>query len=141
MPEFIVVSEDEPATDAVPVIVSAADSAEAIDKYLRKVYSKDEVFREGVLDRSIHMSFAERFFIVTDKEKRYFGRGTLRVDMAVVEERIRAYFSDNPSVGEKFIAYIQTGDEALFDDEAFEVIAASDTTGVAALEMSNIQRI
>lgn len=87
------------------------------------------------------MSFAERFFIVTDKEKRYFDRGALRVDLAVVEERVRAYFSDNPSVGEKYFAYIQSGDEALFDDEVFEVIAASDTTGIAALEMSSIQRI
>lgn len=60
--------------------------------------------------------------------------------MAVVEERIRAYFGDNPSVADKFIAYIQTGDESLFD-EVFEVIAASDTSGLAALEISNLKHI
>jgi hypothetical protein len=61
--------------------------------------------------------------------------------MAVVEERIRAYFGDNPSVADEFIAYIRTGDESLFDDEVFEVIAASDTSGLAALEMSNLKHI
>lgn len=141
MPEFIVVSEDVPVTEVAPVIVSAVDSREAVDKYLRKVYAKEEAFRDGVLDRSVNMSFAERFFIVTDKEKRYFDRGTLRIDIAVVGERIRAYFSDSPSVGEKYFAYLQSGDEALLDDEVFEVIAASDATGIAALEMSSIRRI
>lgn len=141
MPEFIVVSEDEPATDYAPVIVFADNASEAIDKYLRKVYAKEDVFREGVLDRCLNMSFAERFFLVTEKEHRDFDRGTYKADLKVVGERIHAYFKDNPRIGEKYFEYLKSGNEDILDEEAFEVIAASDRSGVAALEMARIQRI
>lgn len=141
MPEFIVVSEDDSAIHVAPVIVSAEDSDEAIDKYLRKVYAKDEVFRDSVLDRCINMSFGERFFIVTEKEKRDFERGTYKANLKAVEERIRAYFKDDPSVGEKYFAYLRSGDEKFMDEEVFATLAASDTSGVAALEMAQLQRI
>jgi hypothetical protein len=132
MPEFIVVSEDEPATE---------DGSEAIDKFLRQIYSKDDVFREGVLDRCVNISFAERFFLVTDKENKDFEDGCLKPDLTVVGERIRAYFSAEPEVGEKYFAYLQSGDENILTDEVFEGIAASDPTGIAALEMAALSRI
>lgn len=141
MPEFIVVSEDESATEIPPVIVSAKDASEAIDKFLRKIYAKDDGFREDILDRCINMSFNERFFLVTDQEKADFDNGTFKSDPAVIEERIRAYFSNDPLVGEKYFAFLQSGDENILDDEVFEVIAASDPTGIAALEMARLQHI
>ena len=141
MPEFIVVSEDEPATEIPPVIVSAKDASEAIDKFLRKSYAKDDVFREGILDRCINMSFAERFFLVTDQEKADFDNGKFKSNPAVIEERIRAYFSNDPLVGEKYFAFLYGADEDILDDEVFEVIAASDPTGVVALEMAHLQRV
>lgn len=141
MPEFIVVSEDEPATEIPPVIVTAKDASEAIDKFLRQVYSKDDVFREGVLDRCVNMSFAERFFLVTDQEDEDFANGCLKPDLTVVGERIMAYFSTDPEVGEKYFAFLQSGDENILTDKVFEGIAASDPTGVAALDIATLPRI
>jgi len=141
MQEFIVVSDEEPATEIRPAIVFAENASEAIDKFLRKIYAKDNAFREDVLDRCVNMSFAERFFIVTDKEKEDFENGCLKVDLTAVGERIRTYFSMNPAVGEKYFTYLQSGDESVLDDEVFEVIAASDTDGIAALKMTDLPRV
>ena len=141
MPEFIVVSDEEPATEIHPAIVSAENADEAIDKFLRQIYAKENVFREDVLDRCVNMSFAERFFIVTDKEKRDFENGCLKVDLAAVKERVTTYFSMNPAVGEKYFAYLQGGDESVLDDEVFEVIAASDTSGIAALKIADLSHV
>ncbi|TFW33588.1 hypothetical protein [Massilia horti] len=140
--QYLVVWEDQPATEVPPAVVSAVDANQATDKYLRLVYSKDEVFRESVLDRSINMSFAERFFIVTDEERQKFDRtGAVDYDLDVVEARVRVYFGARPDIAEKYVQYIRTGKQDLIDDEAFEVIASSDPEGVAALALDELQHL
>jgi len=141
MPEFIVVWEDEPATEVAPVIVDASSAKEAVDKYLRQVYAKDDVFRDSVLSRHLNACFAERFFLVTEQEHSDFDPETYKPDMKMVEERIRVYFKDTPLVGEKYFQYLESGDKDLLDEDAFETIAASDHSGIAALEMASILRI
>jgi hypothetical protein len=55
-----------------PQAVLADSEDDAIQKYLKVIYSKDDVFRESVLDLAINVSFVEQFYLSSEHEKKRF---------------------------------------------------------------------
>ena len=127
--KYLVCDCDESAVDFAPSIVHAASPAEALDQYVRKVYAKDEIFREDVLERKYNMCFLERFFISTPEENELFDKtGTVNTAMELVFSRVREFFAAKPEFGNLFVRYMETADESLIDDDIFEFIAVTTMT-------------
>lgn len=140
--QYLVASLDEGLKTWPPYIVEVNSPEQAVDKFLRQVYSKDAGFREFVLDMSMNCSFIERFFIATDVEKKQFDEtGRVDYDLKVIAERIRVFFKKSPDLGEKFLRYMDSRNESEMDDSVFEFISAADTSGVLALDIESIPRL
>lgn len=139
---FLVASDDEPVSAWEPVIVFADDKEGAIDRYLRGVYSKDPIFRQSVLDLSINGSFVEKFFIVSPADEHSFDTtGLVDYDLDLVKARVMAFFSERPELGESFVQYMDTRDDAHLTEEVFEFISTADATGIVALDMEEIRHL
>lgn len=140
--EFLVASSDESLSDWAPVIVLANSMDGAIDRYLRREYSKDPIFRDSVLDLSVNGSFVEKFFVMSDAENHNFETtGHVAYDLDTVKARVRVFFSERPDLGERFVSYMDTRDESYIGDEVFEFISATDASGIVALDLDEIRRI
>lgn len=140
--QYLVASSDEGLKTWPPFIAEADCSDQAIDKFLRQVYSKDPDFRDFVLDMSVNCSFIERFFIATDAEKTQFDEtGRVDYDLKVIAERVRNFFAKRPDLATKFLRYMDTRDESELDDDTFEFISAADPSGVLALDIESISRL
>ncbi len=128
MKKYLICSMDESVLDFPPKAVFACDEKDALTRYLKLVFSKDEIFRESVLNLSINMSFLERFFLCTDQEKKRFDlTAETGTEFEIVESRIKSYFASRPDLGEKFICYVKSQDRSILDDEVFEFIALNGT--------------
>lgn len=139
---FLVASDDDSVSDWEPVVVLAGSKEEAIDRYLRIEYSKNPIFRENVLDLSINCSFVEKFFLTTSAENHSFkATGQVDYDLDIVKSRVRAYFSERPDLGEKFVLYVDTRDASHVDEEVFEFISAADPGGIVALDIDEIRQV
>jgi len=140
MKRFLVCSSDVSVVDRQPIVVHANSPMESITRYLREVYSKDPVFRESVLDLCVNMSFLEQFYIPSQLEQERFLRtGTVGTEEEIVKSRLRAFFDSRPDLGEKYISYMETGDETLIDDEMFEYIAEHETADKAGVTVVDIE--
>lgn len=140
--QYLVTSLDEGLKTWPPFIVEVDSPEEAIDKFLRQVYSRDSDFREFVRDMSVNCSFIERFFLVTEAEKKEYDRtGKIDYDFDVISQRVRKFFSKRPDLGNRFLRYMETREECLLDDELFEFISASDPSGILALDIESIPRL
>lgn len=140
--QYLVASSDEGLKTWPPFIVEADRSDQAIDKFLRQVYSKDPEFRDFVLDMSINCSFIERFFIATGAEKTQFDEtGRVDYDLKVIAKRVRKFFTKRPDLGEKFLSYMDTRNESELDDDVFEFISAADPSGILAFDIEAIPRL
>jgi len=140
--QYLVASSDEGLKTWPPFIVEVDSPDQAIDKFLRQIYSKDPDFREFVCDMSINCSFIERFFIATSAEKRQFDEtGRVDYDLKVIAKRVRKFFARRPELGEKFLRYMDTRDESELDDEVFEFISAADPSGILAFDIESIPRL
>lgn len=139
---FLVASDDESVSEWEPVVVLAESKEAAIDRYLRVEYSKDSIFREGVLSLTLNMSFLEKFFIVTPEDGERFDRtGEVDYDLDVVKARVREFFDVRADLGEKFVRYMDTRDESHVSDEVFEFISAADPCGIVALDIDEIRQL
>lgn len=128
MKRYLICSPDESVLDFPPKAVVANNSEEALTRYLKLVYSRDEVFRETVFDLSINMSFLERFCISTDQEiSRFNLTSESGTEFEIVESRIRSYFASRPDLGYKYLCYLKAEDRSLLDDEVFEFIALNES--------------
>ncbi|NIA54754.1 hypothetical protein HAV22_14030 [Massilia sp. TW-1] len=140
--QYLVASSEEGLETWPPFVVEANSPEQAIDKFLRQIYSKDPGFQEFVQDMSINCSFIERFFIATDAEKAQFDQsGRVDYDLEVIAKRVRDFFVNAPDLGEKFLRYMDTRDENELDDSVFEFISAADPRGVLALALDSIPRL
>lgn len=138
---FLVASDDEPVSAWPPAIVRADDEDGAIDRYLRMEYSKDPIFRQSVLELSINGSFIEKFFIVSVEENRSFETtGRVKFDLHLIIGQVMAFFSTRPDLGEKYVHYMESRDVSHLNDEVFEFIAASDATGIVALDLDEMRQ-
>lgn len=139
---FLVASDDEPVSAWEPVVVSAESKEEAIDRYLRIAYSKDPVFRDGVMSLTINDSFLEQFFIVTrSDEEKHVSMDKGKNDLNLVKARVRSFFFNRPDLGEKYVRYMDTRDTSLVDDDLFEFISAADPGGIIALDIDDMRQL
>lgn len=74
MASYFVACFDAGVNSMEAAVIAASSEAEAIAKYLTHVLAFSAFHREDVLDRSINLSFAERFFITSTQEKRGSGK-------------------------------------------------------------------
>lgn len=139
---FLVASDDEPVSAWEPVVVFAECEEEAIDQYLRVVYSKDRCFRDSVLALTINCSFIEKFFIVSPSDIQSFeSTGKVDYDWDVVKARVRRFFEARPDLGEQFVRYMDTQDTSCINEEVFEFISAADPSGIVALDIDEIRQL
>jgi hypothetical protein len=140
--KYLVASDDEPISAWEPVIVLADNKLDALERYLRVVYSKDPIFRQSVLDLSSNGSFLEKFFIVSPEGNEAFEKtGQLEYDLTTIKSRVMLFFSERPDLGDRFVSYMDTRDVSHMIQEVFEFISASDPTGLIALDMEEIRHL
>ena len=99
-----------------------------MQKFLRDVYSKDEIFRNSVLDLAVNMTFVEQFYLNSGQERHGFDyKKEVITEQEVVKRRIEIFFSTKPNLGKIFIQYMETRDVTLISDDVFEFIATSES--------------
>lgn len=138
--KFLVCSSDEPISRSFGYIVDAQTADEARLIYLSRIYAKDSIFRDSVLDLSMNLTFVERFYLGTPQETyRFEQTGLASVPDGVVAERVREFFATKPSLGEEFLKFMGDGDKSRVTEEMFEFIATHDGDGgVEVLELDNM---
>lgn len=130
MKRYLICSVDQSVADFHPQAVFAGNAEEALHKYLRAVYSKDESFRNSVLDLAVNMTFVERFYLASNcEEERFNQTGTTGTEQEIIKARVKAFFAARPDLGEKFVRYMETEDRTLVDDEVFAYIAVNEESG------------
>ena len=128
MKRYLICSRDLSVAKWAPEAVLANSEEEALQKYLKSVYSKDDLFRESVLDLAVNAGFVEQFYLSSEHEKRRFNKtGTVGTEDEVVKSRIKAFFAPRPELGERFIQYMETEDASVISDDVFEYIALKET--------------
>lgn len=124
MKRYLICSVDQPVSAWPPQAVLAKTPDEALQTYLRVVYSKDDAFRESVLDLSVNLSFVEQFYLASGQElDRFHSTGVAGTESEIVRSRIRSFFQARPEMGEAFIRYMETEDRSLISDDIFGYIA------------------
>jgi hypothetical protein len=133
------VAHDDSLTDWEPAFVDAMSNEEAIEHYLKTVYSKDSVFREHVQDLRNVDAFVGSLVFSTADEKIDFMNGHRLRSPEFIQSRISNFFAEEPSLGETFWKYLTTEDPSVIDDETYEFVAAKSPEGVIAIEASAIR--
>ncbi len=145
MKRFLISSADDSVVNFQVRIVLAENAEKAIQTYLRRVYAKDEIFRESVLDLSANMSFAERFYLSTDFETQRMQRsGVVGTEPEIVRSRVKSYFKDRPDLGDRYLGYMDTTDAGLITEDLFEYIATKLVQrehGLVAMDIDAIEVI
>ncbi len=145
MKRFLISSADDSVVNFQVRIVLAENAEKAIQTYLRRVYAKDEIFRESVLDLSANMSFAERFYLSTDFEtQRMQSSGVVGTEPEIVRSRVKSYFKDRPDLGDRYLGYMDTTDAGLITEDLFEYIATKLVQrehGLVAMDIDAIEVI
>ena len=142
MKRYLIVSVDEPVKNWSPKFVIAESSEIALLWFLRSVRSKNHIFREGVLDLSLNMSFAERFYLSTEQENdRFVETATAGTEPEIIQSRVRSFFSVRPELGDVYLQFMDSGDTKLITDEMFEFIscATPEESGLIALDLDVIE--
>ncbi|MEB0014529.1 hypothetical protein QN416_23315 [Glaciimonas sp. Cout2] len=125
---YLIYSIDESVVRQKPRCVVAESGPEALQKYLRLVYSKDPQFRKSVLDLAVNLTFVERFYLSSPQEQdRFHETGVCGTEIQIVQSRVKIYFSERPEFGERFLQFMETQDQSLISDDIFEFIAVSET--------------
>ncbi|WP_139260394.1 hypothetical protein [Duganella sacchari] len=139
---YLVASTDDSIIHWEPKLVAAESSEDALQKYLRVIYSKDEVFRESVLDLTINFGFVSRFILETPEEHRHYNKkGSVITKMSTVHQRVRKFFATEYSFAERFLQYMKTQNPTLIDNDMYAYIAATEPEGLIAVDLESIERI
>ena len=102
--QYLVFQPDDTDPDLM-LITNAATPEGAKQNYAYKVGIKEKWFIGDVYDRCVNMSFAERFFLQTRKESAQFTMdGTILIDDAEFERRVRCFFGDRPPWARRYLA-------------------------------------
>lgn len=143
MKKFLLASRDESVAYSQPCIVHAENSDEALQKYLRLVRAKSDHLREWVLELTVNMSFAEQFYLESPQEHERFNKTAVAgTEIEIIKSRVRKFFSERPPIGERYIQYMETGNETLVDAEMLEFIAVRETVSehsMIALDMNEFE--
>lgn len=142
---FLIASQDESVVRRQVFIVLAEDGTQAIRTYLRRKGSRDPFFVDSVRDLSVNMSFAERFYLTTDLERKRLERtGIVGTEPEIIASRVKSFFSKRSDLGDLYLKYMDTEDERLLTDELFEFISLKqepDEHGLVALDIDAIDVI
>lgn len=141
MKRYLICSTDESVTRWAPQAVLAETAEQAVTLYLKAVYSKDETFRDSVLDLTVNMTFVERFYLASEHEKaRFHTNGGTGTESEIIKARVRAFFAGRPELGETFVRYMETEDRSLINDDMFEYIVMNETDdhGFVALDPDSV---
>jgi hypothetical protein len=124
MKPYLIVDKDGPLRRDHTHRVMANTPEHAVERYIGEVYSKDQHFRDDVLDLSVNCSFAERFYLKSDQEQaRFSSTGTFGTEEEVVLSRVKQFFAKRPDLGAKYLAYMDSENPSGFDDEFFSFVA------------------
>ncbi|MYM39450.1 hypothetical protein [Duganella qianjiadongensis] len=128
MKKFLICSCDESVVDYPPSFVIAETEDKAMQKFLREVYSKNDIFRSSVLDLAANMTFVEQFYFSNEREcRRFDNKKKVVAEKEIVKNRVERFFSTNPNLGKLFVRYMETRDASLISDDVFEFIATSES--------------
>lgn len=145
MKTFLVLNRDGPIRDAEPHLVMANSAQEAVTKFMGQVYARSDQHRENVLDVSINAGFPERFVLASPQEQdRFNSTGEYWIEPEVERSRVLAFFKERPDLGELYLKYLATEDEALVTEELLEFTALHldpFEVGYTALELETLPRL
>ena len=134
---FLVAHEDS-LSMWEPAYVTSTSPAAAVEEYLKRVYSKDDVFREHVLDLYHVDAFLGGLVYPTAEDQMALMEGVRQDTPARVRECVMKFFSQRPEFGEIFMNYLETKDESIVSDDVYEYIAMRDPDGIIAIEEEQI---
>lgn len=87
-------------------IVKAKAKGEAVNIFCEYYVLKDKSFRDNIYERTVNMSFAEKFWIQTKEEERRFNdNGEIIVTKENFIERVKEYFGEKKEWAEIYIDY------------------------------------
>jgi hypothetical protein len=134
---FLVAHEDS-LSMWEPAYVTATSPSAAVEEYLKRVYSKDFVFREHVLDLYHVDAFVGGLIYPTAEDQLALMEGVRQDTPERVQECVRKFFSHRPEFGEIFLNYLDTKDASIVSDDVYEYIAVRDPDGIIAIEEEKI---
>jgi hypothetical protein len=139
MKRFLVLHGDDAQRD--PAFVNALSADEAVELYLRKVYSLDPVFRQYVQDLRNFESFLGQLIWTTVEEKERFMNGERSPNPELITARVDAFFVRDPGLGVSFVEYLSHKDADRLSEAIYEYIAATDSDGIVAIDEALIHSI
>ena len=105
MKEFLF-AEELVATHKDIFIVKAENAKDAYKKAAKAFYKDDNIFVENIFDRTVNMSWAERFWIKTDHEQNIFCKtGEILIDNDEFKKRVKKYFSIYTKAADDYISF------------------------------------
>jgi hypothetical protein len=121
-----------------PAFVTSTSPTEAVNEYLRQVYSKDSTFREHVRDLCHIDGFTGGLVYSSFEEQMALENGVRNESPELVFQRLKDFFSQAPELGEIFLNYHDTEDADVLSDAVYEYIAVRDPDGFIAIEEDKI---
>jgi len=101
-------------------IVSASNTEEAIDKFIRYYAVKDEDLVGHIYDKSINMSFAEVFWFQTKKEHKHFeSTGERSIKNKEFKHRVTKFFGEHRDFAKMYLDFYFGEDDYFTDDGQF----------------------
>ena len=147
MPEFLVGNADESILSADLRVISAESQSDAIDLYISEYVVNDQEFLDMISSKSISSSFMEQFALVGEDFDKYMESGTLALDRAKIERRVRQFFSDKSSYADLYLDYYfsdnsRPDDVRAFPKEMLEAIfLATQFMSVEAIPLHDVPRL
>ena len=142
---FLIASIDESIVNRPLFVVLAQDGAAALQIFLRRIVSREPVFRAWVMNLAANMSFVEQFYVTTDLEReRLQSEGIVGTELEIVRSRISSYFGEQTGLCDLYIRYMETEDKLLLTNELFEFISEKQGPrehGLVAVDIDDIDVI
>lgn len=87
-------------------IIKASNAEEACRLAAKKLFKKDELFIEHLRECTINMSFAEKFWLQTDKDQEYFcNHHKVLIDFNEFEKRVKNYFGLHVHASQDYLTF------------------------------------
>jgi len=94
-------------------LIEAESETEALMSYRRCVFPSDPEFLDSLADKSVNMSFIERFWIFTPEEQKIFvTSGKLITTETQFKNRLYDAFGERQELASQYIQYLLDGRES-----------------------------
>lgn len=105
MTKYLFLHEDD-ASERKIYLVNANSIEEAYFKFAKEIGIKDEVFLEHISQRSVNMSFAEKFWLQTEEEDSIFNNtGNIIINENEFRKRVNIYFEEKSEFSNEYLNY------------------------------------